>query len=379
MTARPPLFPAARARALRRQLLAWYDREARPLPWRGKRVSAYRTLLSETMLQQTRVAVVLPRYQDFLRRWPSARAFAAASQEEILAAWSGLGYYARARNLHQAVREVVFQRGGRFPRTPHELRQLPGVGPYTANALAAIAFSQPVVAIDGNVRRVAARLLAHEGASTQIDAAIQSLAVNAPSPARHGDFAQAMMEIGALVCLPRRARCTLCPISRFCLSYKTGQTERFPRPTKRPTRVKRSGRAWILLHDGKVLLLVRRRQGLLAKMALPPLDGLDGASSRVGYKDAQDALIAILSARLTQAPRTRFVEAGIVRHEFTHISYTARVYRLDLKRDQSLPAWLSRPLAPLVQTGSALWVSQDSLHTIAAARLTSKLIQAATQ
>ncbi|MGR4000413.1 MAG: A/G-specific adenine glycosylase [Alphaproteobacteria bacterium] len=390
----PTSFSPREVQELRRALLAWYDREARILPWRihghaggsaggsGRRMSAYRVLLSETMLQQTQVSVVVERYREFVRRWPSARALASASLDEVLAAWSGLGYYSRARNLHRAVGEVVAHRGGHFPRDVEALRRLPGVGPYTANAVAALAFGHAVVAIDGNVRRVGARLFAYDAKPRLLEGAIQGLAgqtpagMDAAARARHGDFAQALMELGALVCRPRAPRCGLCPLSGYCVAYRRGQVDSFPQRVARARRAVREGRAWIVERDGAYLLLARAPRGLLGGMFLPPLEGLD--NPRVKTNTEMRALQTALAAHST----TRgFVEVGEVRHVFTHISFTARVYHLRLKpvksdAERALLLWLSRALAPLEESGTAVWLPYDALGEIALPSLTSKLIVA---
>ena len=204
--------------ALRRRLLRWYDKEQRDLPWRHTSDS-YAIWLSEIMLQQTRVAVVIDRFHDFMRRFPTVRALAKASEDEVLALWSGLGYYRRARMLHQAAQLLITEWDGEMPRTAAKLLKLPGIGAYTAAAIASIAFNQRIAVVDGNVERVLCRLQGLEGSAktnAHLRKEINSLASELVDPLRPGDFNQAMMELGATVCLPRNPACTSCPIVSQC-------------------------------------------------------------------------------------------------------------------------------------------------------------------
>jgi A/G-specific adenine glycosylase len=232
------------ARAFRRALLRWYDANKRDLPWRGER-DPYRIWISEIMLQQTRVAAVRERYQGFLRRFPNVRALAKARIDSVLAQWSGLGYYHRARNLHRAAGAIC--RREDFPRSIAELRELPGIGRYTAAAIASIAFNQPVVAVDGNVERVLGRLLHAAKVKTG------EVATALLDRSRPGDFNQAMMDLGATVCLPNRApQCAICPVARFCASR--GEK---PLSLTKSNRKKKTA-AFVLLYKNDGVLLVRR-------------------------------------------------------------------------------------------------------------------------
>jgi A/G-specific adenine glycosylase len=206
-------------RQLRRALLSWYEKNGRDLPWRRTQ-DPYRIWVSEVMLQQTRVAVVIERYQRFLQRFSSVRELARAKESSVLAEWSGLGYYLRARNLHAAARVIVRQLKGEFPRSSQDLRTLPGIGKYTAAAVASIAFGEAVAVVDGNVERVLSRLLGRGIAGEQFWSAAQTLL----DERRPGDFNQAMMELGATVCLPEQPRCAVCPLQRFCRTRGRGQT-----------------------------------------------------------------------------------------------------------------------------------------------------------
>ena len=212
----------------RRRLLAWYDAHRRDLPWRKNR-DPYRIWLSEIMLQQTRVAAVVEKYAQFLRLFPTVQALAASSQSAVLAAWSGLGYYRRARSLHEAARVIVGENGAKFPATAEDLRRLPGIGRYTAAAIASIAFSEVVAVVDGNVERVAERLVGRRLSASEIWETAELWL----SPQRPGDFNQAMMELGATICLPGEPKCVLCPVAKFCATRGALPTkEKKPPATK---------------------------------------------------------------------------------------------------------------------------------------------------
>jgi len=258
------------------QLLDWYDVHARDLPWRARPgeplPDPYRVWLSEVMLQQTTTAAVIPYFAEFTRRWPTVEALASAEQADVMAAWAGLGYYARARNLVACAREVA-GRGGRFPDSEEDLRRLPGLGAYTAAAVAAIAFDRRAVVVDANVERVVARLFAIADPLPGGRAAIRK-AADAITPAgRSGDFAQAMMDLGATICTTRAPRCLLCPLAASCKARQEGEPERYPvKPAKRakPTR---QGRAFWIERDAAVWLVRRPGKGMLAGMRALPDDG----------------------------------------------------------------------------------------------------------
>lgn len=261
---------------LRTELLAWYDRQARVLPWRvgpraraaGERPDPYRVWLSEIMLQQTTVAAVGPYFARFIEAFPTVGALADAPEAEVLARWAGLGYYARARNLHACAKAV--QALGGFPETVEALQALPGIGPYTAAAIAAIAFDQPVTPADGNVERVLSRLWRIEAALPAGKPAFRAAAARFDGGERPGDFIQALMDLGATICTPRAPACALCPWLGPCQARAAGDAESFPRKTPKAARPVRHGLAFVA-EDGQRLLLGRRPpKGLLGGMLEVP-------------------------------------------------------------------------------------------------------------
>ncbi|WP_294195812.1 A/G-specific adenine glycosylase [uncultured Sphingomonas sp.] len=254
-------------------LLDWYDRHRRDLPWRaaaGETPDPYRVWLSEVMLQQTTVATVRPRFTEWTRRWPTFADLAAADEADVMAAWAGLGYYARARNLLAAARTIAAAHGGQLPDTEAALRALPGFGDYTAAAVAAIAFGRRAVVVDANVERVVARLFAIDAPLPGARKAIRAATDTITPDDRAGDFAQAMMDLGAGICSPRRPRCLLCPLNHACLAQATGAPETFPVKKPKAERPHRHGTIFWLQHGEAVLLVRRPEKGLLGGMrALP--------------------------------------------------------------------------------------------------------------
>ena len=249
-------------------MLGWYDTHRRDLPWRakaGERTDPYRVWLSEVMLQQTTVATVGPRFAAWVARWPDFASLARAEEADVMAAWAGLGYYARARNLVACARAVVAGHDGVFPRTETELRALPGIGDYTAAAIAAIAFDQPATVVDANVERVVARLF-----RITDKADIRPAAAMLTPVARPGDFAQAMMDLGAAICTPRTPKCLLCPLREQCAAYQAGDQERYPVKAAKTAKPTRHGTIFWARNGGDVLLVRRPPKGLLGGMrALP--------------------------------------------------------------------------------------------------------------
>src|SRR3954469_11587722 len=253
--------PSQKAAPDAADLLRWYDRHRRMLPWRakkGERADPYRVWLSEIMLQQTTVKAVAPYYARFLARFPGVAALAAAPLEDVLKLWAGLGYYARARNLHACAKAVVAQHGGEFPDREEGLRALPGVGAYTAAAIAAIAFDRPASPVDGNIERVIARLFAVEEELPGGKPRIRALAEGLTPPRRAGDFAQAMMDLGATLCTPGKPACVLCPWMGECAARARGDQESFPRKAEKKTGALRRGAAFVVVRaDGFILTRTR--------------------------------------------------------------------------------------------------------------------------
>jgi len=307
-------------------LLAWYDRHRRVLPWRARRgetADPYRVWLSEIMLQQTTVRAVTPYYAKFLARWPTVNALAAASLDDVLRTWAGLGYYARARNLHACAKAVVERHGGVFPADMAALRALPGVGDYTAAAVGAIAFGAPAVPVDGNVERVVTRLFAIEDELPAAKLEIKRLAASLLPSRRAGDFAQALMDLGATICSPKRPACALCPWNESCLAFARGDQETFPRKAPKREGKLRRGAAFVVVRaDGRVLLRSRPEKGLLGGMSEVP-----GSEWSHDFDDAQ-----VLRA----APRLKGAKwrklAGLVRHGFTHFPLELTVFVAQVAR-----------------------------------------------
>ena len=327
-------------------LLDWYDRHARQLPWRvgpaarrdGVQPSPYHVWLSEVMLQQTQVATVRDYFARFTREWPTIGDLAEADEAEIMSAWAGLGYYSRARNLKKCAEIVWSELDGAFPATPEALRRLPGVGDYTASAIAAIAFDHPAIVVDGNVERVTARL---KGIDTPLPAAkkeIYRAVGEVGSGGRPGDFAQAMMDLGATLCTPKRPACPLCPLQDHCLAFATGVAESLPVKAPKPKKPKRCGAAYIAMRaDGAVLLRRRPPRGLLGGMSEPPT---------TGWSARHDGSTGIQEAPFPAAWRA----VGTIRHVFTHFELSLEVWLTELQKEPALgevDGWW----APLSQLG----------------------------
>jgi A/G-specific adenine glycosylase len=295
-------------------LLRFYDQHARALPWRAPSGTApqdpYRVWLSEIMLQQTTVAAVIPYFERFTARWPDVAALAAAEDADLMAAWAGLGYYARARNLLACARAVVAEHGERFPKTEAGLRALPGIGAYTAAAIAAIAFDERAVVVDANVERVVARLFAIETPLSEAKAEIRTACELITPNARPGDFAQAMMDLGATVCTVRNPACRTCPLTAHCAARKAGIAEQLPIKPAKAAKPMRTGTAYWIEQNDHVWLVQRPGKGMLAGMRALPDDGW--AARRDG--DSQPPCAG--PWRTLNAP---------VAHVFTHFSLTLAV------------------------------------------------------
>jgi A/G-specific adenine glycosylase len=327
-----PRKPKAPSSDIATRLLAWYDRERRDLPWRyapGMKADPYRVWLSEIMLQQTTVKAVIPYFAAFTMKWPTVNKLAAAPLDDVLAAWAGLGYYSRARNLHACAVAVATQHRGKFPSTEAALRELPGIGPYTAAAIAAIGFGRKAVVVDGNVERVTARLRAIDTVMPKAKPEMRAVAEVITPEDRAGDFAQAMMDLGATICTPRRPSCLMCPISADCAAHKLGQEESFPRRAVKAERPVRRAVAFVALReDGAVLLRRRPPTGLLGGMMEVPSSAWE--AERPSGKNATAA--APLHAAWWPVP-------GEVVHVFTHFRLEMQVFRALVPVDASLNLW----------------------------------------
>ena len=331
----PAFGPGATHPAL---LLAWYDRHRRALPWRppkGTRADPYAVWLSEIMLQQTGVKTVGPYFKKFLARWPDVTALGHASLDDVLRMWAGLGYYSRARNLHACAVAVVRDHGGIFPDTEEGLRALPGIGPYTAAAIAAIAFGRRTMPVDGNIERVVSRLFAVEEPLPQAKPLIQKLATTLLGESRAGDeqsragdvktragdSAQALMDLGASICSPKKPACALCPLNEGCAARARGDQEIFPRKAPKKSGELRRGAAFVVTRGDRLLVRTRPEKGLLGGMTEVP-----GSHWLAAQAD---------EAALQQAPRLKGVarwrrKAGVVSHVFTHYPLQLVVYTADV-------------------------------------------------
>ncbi|MDE2362767.1 MAG: A/G-specific adenine glycosylase [Hyphomicrobiales bacterium] len=321
------------------RLLSWYDRHGRKLPWRappGVRPDPYAVWLSEIMLQQTTVAAVGPYFHRFIERWPNVEALAGAADEEVMRQWAGLGYYSRARNLIACARQAAA--AGGFPQTEEGLRELPGVGPYTAAAIAAIAFGRRAVVVDGNVERVVARFFAVETPLPAAKPEIRARTNELTPDARAGDFAQAMMDLGATICTPKRPACALCPLSDDCLARKTGAADTFPRRAPKPKRPLRRGAAFVAIRaDGAILLRTRPPKGLLGGMTEFP-----GSSWSPAFDAAEIERAAPLPLRWRMM-------TGEVTHVFTHFELRLQVLVGEAEADRAAPP-------------GARWTPASALH-----------------
>ena len=314
---------------LRRALLAWYGANARALPWRvgpterraGHQPDPYRVWLSEIMLQQTTTPHAAPYYLKFIERWPTVGDLAAAEDGEVMSAWAGLGYYARARNLLACARAVAGAHGGVFPNTEEGLRALPGVGAYTAAAVAAIAFDRPANVVDGNVERVMSRLFAVDDYLPGSKPQLKRLGGDLVAEDQPGDWAQALMDLGATVCMPRTPLCDRCPVARFCRARAEGDPARYPLKTKKADRPRRFGAAYVLMRQGRpgreVALVRRPTEGLLGGMLALPTSAWGAAP----LTDAEAAVAAPVFAD--------WRAAGKIEHVFTHFTLTLRVLRAE--------------------------------------------------
>lgn len=329
--------PSDTAPEIASPLLAWYDRHARALPWRvspadrghGVIADPYRIWLSEIMLQQTTVQAVKPYFESFATRWPTVSDLAAADTEDVMKAWAGLGYYSRARNLKKCADVVAAEHGGKFPETEEGLLALPGIGPYTAAAIAAIAFDQPAAVVDGNIERVFTRLFEIATPLPAAKSEIRAVVAEATPGDRPGDFAQALMDLGATICTPKRPACALCPIDHFCQARRTGNQEHFPVKLPKKAKPVRLGAAFVAERsDGAVLLVKRPDKGLLGGMSgVPTSNWTVRADGETGTK----------AAPFEGDWRSK----GVISHVFTHFELRLEVFHAVVTNPPDHEGWWS--------------------------------------
>jgi A/G-specific adenine glycosylase len=340
-------------------LLDWYERHARKLPWRispqqrsrGVRPDPYRVWLSEVMLQQTTVAAVKTYYETFVERWPDVLALATAPREDVMKAWAGLGYYARARNLKACAEKIAGELGGEFPQRAAELRALPGIGEYTAAAIAAIAFDEPAPVVDGNIERVIARIFAIETPLPAAKAIIRARQAELTPKMRAGDYAQALMDLGATICTPKRPACSLCPWSAACAAYSAGTPEGFPIRLAKPERPTRYGTAYVAIReDGAILLRKRGERRLLGGMSEVP--GTDWTGKTVE-----------MEARAPFPANWRALSSPVI-HVFTHFRLELQVFAADVRMNCVAP-------------GDAWWAAAEAVPNEALPSVFKKTIEAA--
>ncbi len=359
-TKRQPQLPLRPAGADTVQaLLTWYDAERRHLPWRyapRRKADPYRVWLSEIMLQQTTVKAVIPFFEKFVARWPTVGALAAASQDDVLQQWAGLGYYSRARNLKACADAVVRDFGGVFPVKEAALLQLPGIGPYTAAAIAAIAFGEKATPVDGNIERVVSRLFAVRQPLPGSKPEVRRLAATLTPSRRPGDYAQAMMDLGARVCTPKNPSCLMCPLQQDCAANAAGLAASLPFKAAKAARPTRHGLAFLVVReDGAVLLRRRVDAGLLGGMLEIP-----SAPWTEHLPDTKNALrMAPVSASWWQVP-------GKVVHVFTHFQLQCVVHRALVPADAALTLWADQERCQ--------WVHRRKLHAVGLPSVMRKLV-----
>ncbi|MGQ2909912.1 MAG: A/G-specific adenine glycosylase [Aliihoeflea sp.] len=351
-------FDGERGKRVAAGLLAWYDQHHRDLPWRvpprdlatGLRADPYRVWLSEIMLQQTTVEAVKPYFRKFVERWPTVSDLAHADSDDIMKAWAGLGYYSRARNLKACAEVVENAHAGSFPDTEPGLLALPGIGPYTAAAIASIAFDRPAAVVDGNVERVFTRLAAIATPLPKAKSEIKDLVALAVPLNRPGDFAQATMDLGATICTPRRPKCLMCPVNDECLALRQGDPEFYPVKAAKAEKPLRRGAAFVAIHDGAVFLRKREAKGLLGGMAEVP---------STGWTSRTDGELVPGAAPFAAT----WEVSGSISHVFTHFALELTVFRAEIAE---------KP----VENGG-WWARLEDIHTEALPTVMKKAIEAA--
>jgi A/G-specific adenine glycosylase len=351
-------FDGERARRVAAALLAWYDKHHRDLPWRvpprdlaaGSRADPYRVWLSEIMLQQTTVEAVKPYFLKFIERWPTVSDLATADSDDIMKAWAGLGYYSRARNLKACAEVVENAHAGSFPDTESGLLTLPGIGHYTAAAIAAIAFDRPAAVVDGNVERVFTRLAAIATPLPKAKSESKGLVTLAVPMNRPGDFAQATMDLGATICTPRRPKCLMCPVNDECLALRQGDPEHYPVKAAKAEKPLRRGAAFVAIHDGAIFLRKREAKGLLGGMAEVP---------STGWNSRTDGELVPTAAPFA----ANWENSGSISHVFTHFALELTVFRAEIAEKPT--------------ENGGWWARLEDIHTEALPTVMKKAIEAA--
>ena len=337
-------------------LLKWYDRHARPMPWRmppaqskqGLRSDPYHTWLSEVMLQQTQVATVGKYFLKFVAKWPSISDLASADTEDVMKAWAGLGYYSRARNLKKCAEIIVSEHNGRYPQNITELKKLDGIGEYTAAAIAAIAFNQPVAVIDGNVERVIARLYRIRKPLRQAKPEIHQIVSKLLCKKRPGDFAQAMMDLGATLCSPKKPACSLCPVAAHCAAFANADMEAFPVKASKKAKPTRKGAAFIIINNkGAVFLRKRKTSGLLGGMSEVPTSD---------WNSRRDGVLGVGAAPF----KANWKSCRSIKHGFTHFHLELEVWKTECE----------------IAAGAGWWSEHDQIANEALPTVMKKAIEA---
>ena len=364
----PTMFPAVSGDdAPAQKLLEWYDRHHRILPWRvtpvehkqGVRPDPYRIWLSEVMLQQTTVEAVKAYFLKFTSLWPDVQALADATEDDVLRGWAGLGYYSRARNLKKCADMVASQHKGQFPASVEGLKQLPGIGDYTSAAIAAIAFDIPAAVVDGNVERVVSRLFAIKTMMPQAKSEIRKFTEQLTPQSRPGDFAQAMMDLGATICTPKKPACILCPLNDNCAALLEGEPELYPVKAPKKARPVRYGAAFIIISpQGDVYLRKRPDKGLLAGMSEVPNSEWIAAD-----EEASPEHISRLTSTDLAPIAANWQPNGTITHIFTHFELRLSVYKTDV--------------STMPPSNNGWWVAPDNLEKEALPTVMKKAISAA--
>ena len=359
MTTPPHTAPKSAPRDAAPRLLTWYDHNRRDLPWRakpGEVADPYRVWLSEIMLQQTTVPAAAPYFRAFTERWPTVRDLAAAPLDDVLVAWAGLGYYARARNLHACAKAVVAEFSAHFPEDEAELRRLPGIGAYTSAAIAAIAFGRKATPVDGNIERVMSRIFAVEEELPSAKKTLARLAAELTPATRAGDFAQALMDLGATICTPRRPSCLVCPIESDCAAHAMAIEASLPARAVKKPRPERFGTAFLVISEsGRILLRQRPPTGLLASMLEVP--STEWTEMRPVAKEA---------LRRVPVRGDWWPVVGSVVHVFTHFRLEMTVYRALVRDEAVVDLW--------AEPERCRWVHRRDLDDVALPSVMRKII-----